>query len=89
MPIKEGQKFLVTGIVELRKTKFSSEAGAINRSSKSDMNRLQAQASERIVDPDTGETVGWIYQWNTGEICPRWKSEPRTTLIDDQRRSSK
>ncbi len=35
--------------------------------------RLHAHAIKRIWDQETGELVGWLYQWNTGELVPRWK----------------
>lgn len=38
-------------------------------------NRLHARAVKRIFDRQTGDLVGWLYEWNTGALVPRWKSE--------------
>lgn len=38
--------------------------------------RLYAHAIKRILDRETGEIVGWLYLWNTGELVPRWKGNP-------------
>lgn len=37
--------------------------------------RLQARAIKRILSRRSGEHVGWLYEWNTGALVPRWKSE--------------
>lgn len=37
--------------------------------------RVHARAVKRIFDRKTGELVGWLYEWNTGSLVPRWKSE--------------
>lgn len=37
--------------------------------------RLHAHAVKRILDRETGTLVGWLYEWNTGELVPRWKTE--------------
>lgn len=29
--------------------------------------RKYATAVQALVDPDTGRTLGWIYQWDNGE----------------------
>lgn len=39
--------------------------------------RTQAQAVKRIFDKSSGELVGWLYEWNTGEMVPRWQGEAR------------
>lgn len=46
------------------------------RSVSSEPVRLYAHAIERILDRETGEIVGWLYLWNTGELVPRWKGNP-------------
>jgi hypothetical protein len=43
--------------------------------------RLHARAIKRILDRQTGELVGWLYEWNTGEIVPRWKTNAQTDVI--------
>ena len=43
--------------------------------------RLCAQAVKRIHDRQSGELVGWLYEWNTGELVPRWKTEARSDVI--------
>jgi len=42
--------------------------------------RLEARMTECIRDPQTQEVVGWMYEWNTGERVPRWKSGRRVDI---------
>jgi len=42
---------------------------------KAETKRTHARAVKRIFDKTSGDLVGWLYEWNTGEIVPRWKSE--------------
>lgn len=44
-------------------------------------NRLEAQPIRRILDRQSRELVGWIYEWNTGEHLPKWKDGKRTDVI--------
>lgn len=37
--------------------------------------RTQARAVKRIFDKSSRELVGWLYEWNTGEVVPRWQRE--------------
>ena len=43
--------------------------------------RVHARAVKRIFDRETGELVGWLYEWNTGSLVPRWKSEAREDVV--------
>lgn len=43
--------------------------------------RLQAKAVRRILDARTREVVGWLYQWNTGALVPRWKNAPVKEVV--------
>ena len=45
--------------------------------------RLHAHAVNRILDRETGELVGWLYKWNTGELVPRWKAETKSDVFYD------
>ena len=45
--------------------------------------RLHAHAVNRILDRETGELVGWLYRWNTGELVPRWRAGARSDVIYD------
>ncbi len=45
--------------------------------------RVQARAVKRIFDRQTGELVGWLYEWNTGSLVPRWKSGAREDVVYD------
>lgn len=45
--------------------------------------RLHAHAVKRILDRQTGELVGWLYEWNTGELVPRWKAKAQTDIVYD------
>lgn len=43
--------------------------------------RLHAHAVNRILDRETGELVGWLYKWNTGELVPRWKDQAKSDVV--------
>ena len=43
--------------------------------------RLHAHAVKRIYDRQTGELVGWLYEWNTGELVPRWSAIPHSDIV--------
>ncbi len=43
--------------------------------------RLHAHAINRILDRQSGELVGWLYEWNTGERVPRWKKNAEADVI--------
>lgn len=45
--------------------------------------RLHAKAVQRIYDRQTGEHVGWIYEWNNGDLVPRWSAAPRGDVVYD------
>ncbi|WP_317054378.1 hypothetical protein [Roseovarius rhodophyticola] len=45
--------------------------------------RLHARAINRILDKETGDLVGWLYEWNTGERVPRWKASAVSDVIYD------
>lgn len=45
--------------------------------------RLHAQAINRILDRQSGDLVGWLYEWNTGERVPRWKTRAEADVIYD------
>ena len=47
------------------------------------LKRLHACAVKRILDRQTGELVGWLYEWNTGELVPRWKAKAQTDIVYD------
>ncbi|MBT7222185.1 MAG: hypothetical protein HN863_04970 [Marinovum sp.] len=35
--------------------------------------RLEAKPIKRILDRQSREVVGWLYEWDTGEFVPMWK----------------
>lgn len=45
--------------------------------------RIQARAINRIFDRKSGNLVGWLYEWNTGSVVPRWKSEEHDDVYYD------
>jgi len=45
--------------------------------------RVHAHAVNRILDRETGELVGWLYEWNTGERVPRWKAGAKSDIVYD------
>lgn len=83
MPNEGTLKFVTTGMVELRPSPHRSTSGTQGRVGTQEAERLHAEAVKRILDRDTGELVGWLYRWNTGALCPRWRSEPREHVIYD------
>lgn len=46
--------------------------------------RLHAKAIKRILDQETRELVGWLYEWNNGDIVPRWKAKAQTDVIYEE-----
>ena len=45
--------------------------------------RLHARPVKRILDRESGDVVGWLYEWNTGELVPRWKDGARSDVVYD------
>ncbi|WP_159087079.1 hypothetical protein [Loktanella sp. Alg231-35] len=43
--------------------------------------REHARAINRILDAETRELVGWLYEWNDGTQMPCWKDGPRSNVI--------
>lgn len=43
--------------------------------------RLEAWALGCILDRQSLEVVGWLYEWNTGERVPRWKDGKCTDVV--------
>lgn len=43
--------------------------------------RTHAKPVKRIFDRQNGEFVGWLYEWNTGALVPRWKNDAREHVI--------
>ncbi len=43
--------------------------------------RLHAEPIKRILDKKTRQVVGWLYQWNTGELVPSWKDGRKSDVI--------
>ena len=44
-------------------------------------NRLEAQPIIRILDRQSRDVVGWLYEWNTGEFVPMWKQGRQEDVI--------
>ncbi|MEM9232335.1 MAG: hypothetical protein AAGB10_22330 [Pseudomonadota bacterium] len=44
----------------------------------------EARATDRIVEVETGETVGFVYEWQDGTKQPLWfdGEKPNVVLID-------
>ena len=53
----------------------------VSRNTSTKPARLHARAVKRILDRQSGTLVGWLYEWNTGELMPRWKAEARSDVI--------
>lgn len=43
--------------------------------------REQAHAIQRVLDRETREIVGWLYEWNTGQLTIMWKDGRRDDVI--------
>jgi hypothetical protein len=43
--------------------------------------RMEAWVVKQILARETGEVVGWLYEWNTGERVPMWKSGAYQNVI--------
>lgn len=70
-----------TGPIVLRK---SSKVRAGNgHLPETEPKRVHARAIKRILDRQSGELVGWLYEWNTGALVPRWKAEAQEDVIYD------
>lgn len=72
-------KMISTGPIVLRNVSRLRADGA--HAPGSEPKRVRARAVKRILDKETGELVGWLYEWNTGSLVPRWKSEARENVI--------
>lgn len=55
----------------------------VPRRARTEPARLHAHAVKRILDRKSGAVVGWLYEWNTGERVPRWKTEEHKDVIYD------
>lgn len=38
--------------------------------------RVEAEPVQTMICKKTGAVVGWMYEWNTGEMTPRWTDKP-------------
>ena len=45
--------------------------------------RLHARAVKRIYDRQSGAHVGWLYEWNNGDVVPRWSAAPHSDVVYD------
>lgn len=43
--------------------------------------REQAHAIKRVLDRDSQEVVGWLYEWNTGQLSIMWKDGRRDDVV--------
>jgi hypothetical protein len=43
----------------------------------------QAHAIKRVLDRETGGVVGWLYEWNTGQVGVMWKDGARTDVVHE------
>lgn len=59
--------------IEVKNTGQQSHARAA--ASAIEGKRIHARAVCRIFDKKSGDLVGWLYEWNTGELVPRWKAQ--------------
>ncbi|SFH28499.1 hypothetical protein SAMN04488020_109113 [Palleronia marisminoris] len=54
-----------------------SDKKPVSRPSK----KRHARAIKRVLDSKSREIVGWLYEWNTGQIAVMWKDEPCEDVI--------
>jgi hypothetical protein len=43
--------------------------------------REEARPVQRILDRETRQLVGWLYEWNTGERMAMWKNGKREDVV--------
>ena len=43
--------------------------------------RLHATPIKRILDRNSREVVGWLYEWNTGAQVPMWNDGRKTDIL--------
>ena len=55
--------------------RVSSQIDEVTQTSGEIKMKLEARAIKRILDRQSGNVVGWLYVWNTGEREPLWKDE--------------
>ncbi|WP_308917180.1 hypothetical protein [Jannaschia sp. LMIT008] len=66
-----------------------SDVGQLHRKHEFDMpvqgsvraKKAQARAIKRVLDPRTRKTVGWLYEWNTGQVSVMWKDGRRENVV--------
>ena len=58
-------------------------ADAFNKNNATTMRvkREQARAIKRILDRNSREVVGWLYEWNTGQLAVMWKDGRRDDVV--------
>ncbi len=56
----------------------------LERSKHCDEDRLEAKAIGRILDRQSREVVGWIYEWNTGERGQMWTTSYRDDVVYEE-----
>ena len=59
----------------VRKFPISSGPIAEKTAGREVSRRKHARPIKRILDRNTGEVVGWLYQWDTGALSPMWKNK--------------
>lgn len=37
--------------------------------------KIEGRAIARILDAETHEIVGYLFEWNTGDIDPKWNDD--------------
>lgn len=42
--------------------------------------RKHAEPVKRVIDTQSKQLVGWLYQWNTGHFAVLWLGEKRTDV---------
>jgi hypothetical protein len=74
-------KMISTGPIVMRKS--SKVPAGKAHLPEAEPKRVHARAVKRILDRQSGELVGWLYEWNTGALVPRWKAEAHQDVIYD------
>lgn len=74
-------KMISTEPITVRRTSLDRSDGSHEPGT--EPKRVHARAVKRIFDRESGELVGWLYEWNTGSLVPRWKAEAFDDVIYD------
>lgn len=67
-----------------RKQPASKERSSVNAGARQENLKIEGKAVARILDAKSRAVVGHLYEWNTGQVQPKWKDDiVREDVIHD------